>query len=94
MIVVADASPMVVLVKIAMIDVLERLYGKIIIPDAVFAELQSSRRALQIRQYFATHPPWIEVRRPAVSLSISGLDAGRVRSIEADGFLDFSQASR
>ena len=54
MIVVSDTTPLISLLKINRIDLLERLFGEVLIPYAVFAELTSDERfqieAEQIRQ--------------------------------------------
>ena len=54
MIVVSDTTPLISLLKINRIDLLEKLFGKVLIPDAVFDELTVDERfwleAEQIRQ--------------------------------------------
>lgn len=54
MIVVSDTTPLISLLKIDRIDLLERLFGKVLIPKAVFDELTTDERfkleADQIRQ--------------------------------------------
>ena len=54
MIVVSDTAPLISLLKIDRIDLLERLFGKVLIPKAVFDELTADERfkleADQIRQ--------------------------------------------
>jgi predicted nucleic acid-binding protein len=44
MIVVADSSPLVALTNIGYIDVLPRLFGQVIIPPEISAELSQPRR--------------------------------------------------
>lgn len=39
MIVVSDTTPLISLLKINHLDLLERLFGKVLIPQAVFDEL-------------------------------------------------------
>ena len=54
MIVVSDTTPLISLLKINRIDLLEKLFGKVLIPEAVFSELTMDERfrleADQIRQ--------------------------------------------
>ena len=54
MIVVSDTTPLISLLKIDRIDLLERLFGQVLIPQAVFDELTADERfqleADQIRQ--------------------------------------------
>ena len=44
MIVVSDTTPLISLLKINRLDLLERLFGKVFIPDAVFHELTVDER--------------------------------------------------
>lgn len=44
MIVVSDTTPLISLLKINHLDLLERLFGKVLIPQAVFDELTSDQR--------------------------------------------------
>lgn len=39
MIVISDTTPVISLLKIGRLDLLERLFGEVFIPDAVYAEL-------------------------------------------------------
>ncbi len=54
MIVVSDTTPLISLLKINRIDLLEKLFDRVLIPDAVFSELTTDERfrleADQIRQ--------------------------------------------
>ena len=86
MIVVSDTTPLISLLKINKIDLLENMFGKVLIPQAVFDELTVDDRfqmeANQIRQkeYFVVKP----VNNPA-SASIlkraTGLDQGESEAI-------------
>ena len=53
MIVVSDTSPLTALLTVAEEEILPKLFEKVIIPAAVFKELQSGHTSL---------PPWIEVQ--------------------------------
>ncbi len=64
MIVVADASPIIVLVNIQLADLLPTLFGRVIVPDAVALELASARRPDPVRSFIASPPVWLEVRTP------------------------------
>ena len=44
MIVVSDTTPLISLLKINHLDLLERLFGEVLIPQAVFDELTSDER--------------------------------------------------
>jgi predicted nucleic acid-binding protein len=64
MIVVADTSPLNYLILIEQIQILEALYGQVIIPPAVQDELLSAGALPQVRSWMATPPAWLEVRSP------------------------------
>ena len=86
MIVVSDTTPLISLLKINRIDLLEKLFGKVLIPDAVFSELTVDERfrleADQIRQ-----KEFIVVKSVANSEAASllrratGLDQGESEAI-------------
>ncbi|HEX8844516.1 MAG TPA: DUF3368 domain-containing protein [Pyrinomonadaceae bacterium] len=66
MIVISDTSPINYLVLIEQADVLHLLYGRIIIPQAVFDELQRERTPAAIKDWLAYPPAWLEVRQASV----------------------------
>ncbi|MBX3402763.1 MAG: hypothetical protein KF699_05035 [Phycisphaeraceae bacterium] len=65
MIVVSDSSPLNILVRIAAVDVLPPLFGSVLIPPAVAAELNHESTPAVIRDWLATCPGWLVVRPPA-----------------------------
>ena len=81
MIVVADASPIVVLVNIKHVDVLPSLFGQVIIPIEVAAELSSHKRSDDVRSIIASPPDWLEIRSPASVEQIPGLHIGEMAAI-------------
>ena len=64
MIVVADTSPLNYLILIEQVQVLEALYGQVIIPPAVQDELLSAGTLPQVRNWMTSPPAWLEVRSP------------------------------
>ena len=62
MLVVADTSPLIGLLKIGLIDVLPKLYGSVVIPTEVATELASPKRPIEIQSFIATPPKWLSVR--------------------------------
>jgi predicted nucleic acid-binding protein len=60
-VVVSDTSPIRYLVLIGEAGLLERLYGRIIIPSAVYAEVQARHTPETVRAWMHTAPPWVEV---------------------------------
>jgi predicted nucleic acid-binding protein len=60
--VVADTSPLNYLVQIEAVEILQQLYERICVPEAVIAELRSSDAPIPVRQWAAALPAWVEVR--------------------------------
>jgi predicted nucleic acid-binding protein len=61
-VVVADTGPLNYLVQIDAIDVLPKLFGKIIIPAAVVDELVHPRAPAMVRAWAVSSPAWVEIR--------------------------------
>lgn len=78
MIVVADTSPLHYLILIEHTHVLPALYGRVLIPPAVSAELDQQRTPPPVRAWLARKPSWLEIRAPEQSPSelTSHLGAG------------------
>ena len=78
MIVVADTTPINYLILIGEIDVLARLYGRVIIPQAVHEELTRLRTPESVRAWIAQPPDWLEILVPAriPDSALAKLDAG------------------
>jgi len=82
MIVVSDASPVNVLVRIGHIDVLPQLFGRVLIPPAVVAELCHENTPQVVRAWLTSRPPWLEVRAPSrIDLTLGFDDPGEVEAI-------------
>lgn len=64
MIVVSDASPMNVLVRIGHVGVLPELFHHVLVPPAVVAERSHVRTPIEVRTWIATAPAWLETRAP------------------------------
>jgi predicted nucleic acid-binding protein len=67
MIVVADTSPLNYLVLIGEADLLYRLYGRVLIPQAVLSELEHPETPLAVVEWVKRRPAWLEVRHVSVS---------------------------
>jgi predicted nucleic acid-binding protein len=80
MIVVADASPLIGLVKIGQIEILPKLFGGVVIHPQVAAELTSLRRPAIVRELANSAPSWLSVRTPSRVESIPGIHAGELES--------------
>jgi predicted nucleic acid-binding protein len=81
MLVVADSSPLIVLVNIEQIAVLPTLFRQVVIPPQVAAELAHPNRPELVRELFANRPPWLLERAPAAIEPIPALHAGELAAI-------------
>ena len=83
MIVVSDTTPLISLLKTGRLDTLEKLFGEVRIPDAVFEELTTNPRysdeAATIRSY-----PYIDI------ISVSDTDA--VEQVSREDGLDLGES--
>lgn len=87
-VVVSNTSPIRYLVLIGEAGLLEKLYGRILIPSAVYAELQAENTPETVRAWMQTAPPWVEVivNQPFLGASgenlvSSALDSGERAAI-------------
>ncbi len=61
MIVVADSSPLILLVNIGHIELLLSLFKRVVIPPAVASELLAPSRPKAVRDFITTSPAWLTV---------------------------------
>jgi len=81
MIVVADTSPINYLVQIEQVSILSRLYGRVLIPHAVFHELTHPVAPPEVRDWAVSLPVWLEILTPQSSLRLPRLDPGESEAI-------------
>ena len=83
MIVVTDTSPLNYLILINQIAVLEVLYGRILIPHAVYDEMLSPKAPPRVRAWAKNPPHWLELLSPSTSLHppVPPLDRGETEAI-------------
>ena len=62
MIVIADTTPVNYLVLIQKIDLLPRLFGRVLIPPAVFEQLKDPETPTPVRTWLADAPSWLQVQ--------------------------------
>jgi predicted nucleic acid-binding protein len=81
--VVADTGPLRYLVLIEAIDILPRLFGRVLIPEIVGAELSRPSTPLPVRAWLAAAPAWLERRAapPAPGILPPQLGAGERAAI-------------
>ena len=70
MIVVADTSPLNYLVRLGHAQILHWMFGAIIVPPAVFEEMQHPDAPAEVRAWAASPPPWIEQSK-AVTIDVT-----------------------
>lgn len=86
MIVIADTTPLITLMKLQRLDLLEKLFGSVIIPNAVYEELISNSMYLAEAQMIA-HCPFLKrfevSNRQSIKIlrEVVGLDAGESEAI-------------
>lgn len=66
--VIADTSPLNYLVWIDLAEIILKLYGSLIIPIEVHAELLADDAPVVVRAWAKSLPEWIEVQTPNVGL--------------------------
>jgi len=83
MIVIADTTPLNYLILIHQSDILQKLYGRVIIPEAVREELEHERTPVLVRSWIASPPVWLEVRqvKQLFDPALEELDEGERQAI-------------
>jgi predicted nucleic acid-binding protein len=82
-IVISNTTPLNYLILIEHVDILHDLYGCVIVPEAVVKELQDAETPQEVRDWIASRPSWLEVRKPATppDESLDSLDQGEREAI-------------
>jgi len=82
-IVVADTGPLRYLVLIDAVDLLPRMFGRVLIPEAVRFELNRTRTPVAVREWLSASPAWLEPHPtpPLAALSLRGLGDGERAAI-------------
>ncbi len=102
MIVIADSSPLHYFILLKHAEVLQKLYGRVIVPEAVVRELKAQKTPEVVRQWMMGPPDWLEVRQVTVpeDLALAKLDAGEreaialAEALQADALLLDERAGR
>jgi len=82
MTVVSDTSPLNYLILTHCAELLKALFGKIAIPGAVVKELQSEDAPVEVREWLADKPDWIEVHELEIPENyLPGLGRGEREAI-------------
>jgi predicted nucleic acid-binding protein len=67
-IIVADTTPIHYLSLIGEVEILKELFGRVIIPQAVFDELHRDRTPQLVKDWVDSQPAWLEVKLPSLEL--------------------------
>lgn len=83
MIVISDTTPINYLVLLQQAEALHELYGRVIVPQAVFDELQHERTPAVVKEWIAQRPSWVEVRQVSApsDTALEKLDEGEREAI-------------
>ncbi|MGI8669006.1 MAG: DUF3368 domain-containing protein [Aridibacter sp.] len=71
MIVIADTSPLNYLVLIGQENLLPKFFGQVIIPQAVFDELNDAGASVEVRNWLREIPNWIEIKQIGLASNAS-----------------------
>jgi predicted nucleic acid-binding protein len=74
--VVSDTGPLHYLVLTNAIDVLPKLFSRILVPDAVVVELSHPETPLAVRTWLQSAPPWIDCGPNASTVAADSLRRG------------------
>lgn len=81
MIVVSDTSPINYLLLIEEIGLLHKLFQQVLIPEAVFSELNDQRAPEQVRNWLKNIPNWVEIHPVPDPETITSLGPGEQQAI-------------
>ncbi len=83
MIVVSDTTPLNYLALVGEIELLPKIFGRVLIPPAVLKELMSDRTPEAVRRLLVTAPSWLEIKSPShgTAQRFDHLDAGEAEAI-------------
>ncbi len=83
MIVISNTTPLRYLIEIGEADILPALFGQVVIPQAVFDELHDPKTPQQVKDWFSSHPTWLEIKTLSSppDAALSSLDYGEREAI-------------
>jgi predicted nucleic acid-binding protein len=83
MIIISDTSPLCYLILIDCIEVLPLLYKNVIIPQAVYQELQAEATPELVKEWIQNHPDWLIIKNitNASDSELDKLDKGEREAI-------------
>ena len=79
--IVSDNSPLNLLVRLGVAEILPRLFTRIVIPPEVAQEMRHAKAPQAVRSFVDNPPDWLEICAPKNLLSMAELDPGEVAAI-------------
>jgi predicted nucleic acid-binding protein len=79
--VVSDATPINILLRLGQEFILPRLFGEVVIPEAVAREMAHAAAPAVVRAFVQTQPAWLLVRTPSIVDAALRLGAGEREAI-------------
>ena len=80
-VVIADTAPINYLVLIGHVEILPKLFEKVVLPSAVKDELSNPETPTTVRKWIAAPPQWLEIRHAGGLEGVSSLGAGETEAI-------------
>ena len=81
MIVVADTSPLIVLINIKQIDLLPRLFGTVLVPPEVMTEAAGGKASRRVKEFANHQPAWLKTQAPRTIVAGLSLHRGEEAAI-------------
>lgn len=81
MLVISDSSPLNFLVRMGMVELLPKLFGRVLVPPEVIQELTHPDSPPMVREFAAAPPEWLLTQSPQRVLGNPLLDAGEAAAI-------------
>ncbi|NOT49461.1 MAG: DUF3368 domain-containing protein [Acidobacteria bacterium] len=81
MIVIADTSPLNYLILIGEIEILPKLFGKVLVPKAVWKELSALNSPDAVKDWIVAKPTWIDIHSPTLIDETISLGSGETEAI-------------
>ena len=81
MLVVANSSPLNILIRIRYVDVLPVLFNQVVIPGEVARELSRPRTPQIVKDFIARAPAWLAIRESRPAETSTRLDSGELAAI-------------
>ena len=73
--IVSDNSPLNLLVRLGLADLLPALFQHVVIPPEV-AEMAHPKAPAEVQTFIAAQPTWLTVQQPTIVLPLPHLDRG------------------